>query len=116
MGGRRLTDEASRARREAIQILGEAKDWQLASTRWVLVSDLLTAFEAALSSGDVEALVAATVELELAGPVRIVRMGSAKPEPASAPLQDRVNELIHSLLRLESQGEGSVGHGTSADG
>jgi hypothetical protein len=107
--------ESSRTTLEVIQILREARSWELAPARWVLVDELLTTLEVALSSGDMEALAAATADLELAGPVRIVRMGSAQPEPASAPLQDRVNELIHSLLRLESQEDGSMGYGTGVD-
>jgi hypothetical protein len=93
-----VTDDASRARLDASQILQQAVGWRLSTARWALVSELITALDAAQSSGDIEALTAAATELELVGPVRIVRMGSAEQTPPPASLRERANSLVHRLL------------------
>ena len=51
--------------------------------------------DAALTSGDMDELAAATADLELAGPLRIIPIGPAVgPTPAA---RDLLNKLVHSL-------------------
>jgi hypothetical protein len=82
---------------ETVDVLRQVADWELAPPRWERVSVLLDAVQAALSSGDAEALAAALIDLEMAGPVRIVRIGSAQPSAPPPKIRERVNQLIHSL-------------------
>ena len=93
--------------REAAAVLRHVADWELAPSRWDLVDGLLDAMEAALDSGDAEALAAATADLELAGPVRIVRIGSSQPSAAPPLIRERVNQLIHNLSMAPGYGVSS---------
>lgn len=83
--------------RETVDVLRQVAEWQLAPPRWDRVSVLLDAMQAALNSGDAEALDAALTDLEMAGPVRIVRIGSTQPVAPPPRIRERVNQLIHSL-------------------
>jgi hypothetical protein len=83
--------------REAVAVLRQVADWELAPARWDRVSGLLDAVQAALDSGDAEALAAAVIDLEMAGPVRIVRIGSGQPSAPPPPIRERLGLLIHSL-------------------
>jgi hypothetical protein len=82
-------------RAEALDVLSDTVLWQLAETRWQEIGQILGAIAAALDSGDMDALAAATADLELAGPLRITPIG-----PAVGPSQavhDLVGDLVHSL-------------------
>jgi len=81
---------------EALDALSDAAAWQLAEARWQAIERILVAMDAALASGDVDALAAATADLELAGPLRIIPIG---PPPTGPPpaVRDLLNKLVHSL-------------------
>jgi hypothetical protein len=106
--------DIAEARTEALDVLSDARLWQLAEARWQAIEQILIAMDAALARGDLDALAAATADLELAGPLRIIPIG-----PAIGPTQaarDLLNKLVHVLGSVtagrpagESEGAGA-GH------
>lgn len=81
---------------EALDALQDASQWQLTDTRWAAIEQILDAMQAALESRDLDALVAATTDLEFAGPLRLIKIG-AKPVEPPPPTRDRLNRLVDSL-------------------
>jgi hypothetical protein len=80
---------------EALDVLSDAQLWQLAEARWETIEQVLATMEAALASGDIDALAEATAALELAGPLRILPIGPAVgPTPVAG---DLLNRLVYSL-------------------
>jgi hypothetical protein len=80
---------------EALDVLSDAQLWQLAEARWQTIEQVLATMDAALASGDIDALAEATAALELAGPLRIIPIGSAVgPTPVA---RDLLNKLVHFL-------------------
>jgi hypothetical protein len=86
------TDEV---RAQALDALSDASSWKLAEERWQEICRVLATMTAALDSGDVEALAVATARLELAGPLRIIRIGATAGPPP--PARDLLNKLVHAL-------------------
>lgn len=85
------------ARAEALGAASDALEWRLTGKRWESVEQVLAAMAAALATNDLEALKAATAELEVAGPVRIVRIGAPPVVPPPPQVRDRLNRLVYSL-------------------
>jgi hypothetical protein len=80
---------------EALDVISDARLWQLAEARWQTIEQVLATMEAALASGDIDALAEATAALELAGPLRILPIGTAVgPTPVA---RDLLNRLVHFL-------------------
>ena len=90
------TDRYS-ARAEAVEVLQDAFEWRLTAARWGRIEPILDALAAALAGGDGSALQEATADLELAGPVRIGRVGDEPLLPPSPPARDRLNHLLDEL-------------------
>ena len=84
------------AREEALEVLVDACQWRLTEKHWQSIDQTLTAMDAALKARDAAALATATADLEIAGPVRITKIGDPPVEPP-APVRDRMNRLVHSL-------------------
>jgi len=84
-------------RAEALDVVSDALQWQLAGARWQAIERVLIAMDAALQVGDPEALAAASADLELAGPLRITRIGATPVIPPAPPVRDRLNRLARSL-------------------
>jgi hypothetical protein len=84
------------ARGDALDALLDASQWDLTETRWVAIEQILDAMQAALASGDRDAFVAATTDLELAGPFRIIRIGAGPVKPPPQ-VRERLNWLVHAL-------------------
>lgn len=104
-------------RAEALDVVTDALQWQLAEERWQKIEHILTAMDGALESGDPDALATATADLELAGPVRIILIGpSAGPTPAA---RDLLNKMVHSLggvtAREPEDPEQEAGHAGAGD-
>ncbi|WP_431908255.1 CATRA system-associated protein [Micromonospora carbonacea] len=96
--------EASAARldprmiRELIAMLREAQDWRLTDGQWQEVGHLVEDAEKALAGGDAAALRRLIDTLEVAGEVRITRIGATStPQPVPPPIRDRLNRLVHQL-------------------
>jgi CATRA-Associated Small Protein len=85
------------AKLAALDVLTDVLQWRLPQARWTRVTEIVQSIDKALSAGDPIALEAATVDLELAGPVRITRVGATPQVPAPQPVRERVNRLVHSL-------------------
>lgn len=81
-------------RTEALAALSDALVWKLADVRWQEISRILDAMDTALRSGDLDAFSAATAQLELAGPLRIIPIGAGSPPPR---VRDLLNSLVHAL-------------------
>jgi hypothetical protein len=86
----------------ALDMLRDLLVWKLPPTRWELVGETVARLEAALAAGDAAGLHDATVDLELAGPTRISRLGDSATL-APEPVRQVANRLIHTL----SSGGGS---------
>jgi CATRA-associated small protein len=96
-------------RAEALDVISDALSWRLAGTRWAAIEQVLVAMDAALAAGDVTALATATTDLELAGPVRITRIGADPVVPPPPAIRDRLNQLVHSLGGVPAAGQPDPG-------
>jgi hypothetical protein len=94
---RRDSDDVFDVRAEALDVISDALQWRLADARWQAIEQVLVVMEAALTTGDVAVLEAATADLELAGPLRITRIGTPPVVPPPPPIRDRLNQLVYSL-------------------
>ena len=92
-GSRDMAD----ARAEALDVVLDALQWRLADARWQEIERVLAAMAAALDAGDPGALAAATADLELAGPLRLIRIGAPPVVSPAPPIRDRLNQLVYSL-------------------
>ncbi len=103
--GRSSPDVDSLAREDALDVLRDARAWQLTAGRWKVVAQTVDALGAALVVGDTAAFREAVGELERVGPIRAKRFGE---EPTvSAPdelVRERISELIDSLEDSRSIG------------
>jgi hypothetical protein len=78
-------------------VVEDALEWRLHPSRWERIAPIVAALTEALEHGDREALVTATADLELAGPLRITRIGDDPLVPPPPPVRDRLNRLVHTL-------------------
>jgi hypothetical protein len=104
-------------RAEALDVVQDVIQWRLAEARWSAIEQTLTAMDTACQMGDREGLEAATVHLELAGPLRIVRIGATPILPPPPPIRDRLNRLVFALggTTLAPQQQPSEDAGTDSD-
>ncbi len=84
-------------RAEALDVISDVLQWRLAYASWEAIEQVLAALDAALAAGDLDALAAAIADLELAGPLRITRIGATPAVPAPPPVRDVLNRLVFSL-------------------
>jgi hypothetical protein len=84
-------------RRDAVSVLENVLGWELAPARWDRLAETIDIAGAAEAAGDLNALREATIQLELSGPVWVIRIGSPSTVPPPPPLRERVTDLIHSL-------------------
>lgn len=90
----------SEANAEALAILGYVLTWQMQPERWAEAEQIIGALAEAVANGDVPAMTLQTANLELLGPLRVIRMGElgeAEMLPPPDPVRERVNHLIHVL-------------------
>jgi hypothetical protein len=85
------------ARSEALDVLLGALRWQLTDDRWQKMQPVLDEMKSALEAADAPALMTATAQMELFGPVRISRIGATGPVPPPISVRDGVNLLVHEL-------------------
>jgi hypothetical protein len=81
----------------AIQVLEYILRLELSPARWEQLAAIIDIAIDAEAAGDLAGLRAATVELELAGPVRVVRIGAAEAGPPPPKVRERANILVHKL-------------------
>lgn len=89
----------------AVVLLGEMQTWRMAEHQWDRVARIVQEIEIAVSSGQDLAAERSVIELELAGPFRAVRAGSARGVPMPGPLRERSAELIHTLQARSAANE-----------
>lgn len=88
---------AAEVRLAALDAVTDALEWELPAARWQRVDDLVRAIGDALSAQDLTALDAATIELELAGPVRITRVGATSQVPPPPYVRERISRTKSTL-------------------
>ncbi|MFC8849198.1 MULTISPECIES: CATRA system-associated protein [unclassified Micromonospora] len=96
--------------RDLISMLREAQGWRLTEGKWQEVGRLIADLEKALADGDNAALRRVLDTLEVAGEVRITRIGASMPQPVPPRLRDRLNRLVHELSpQAGGRAEGAAG-------
>jgi hypothetical protein len=110
--------DVTEVRASALDVVSDALEWRLADARWLAIEQILGAMAVALQDSDLETLAVATADLELAGPLRITRIGTIPVVPPPPPVRDRLNQLVHSLggvraTQHEPDDTGSDSGGTS---
>lgn len=89
---------------DIVEVLQDVLEWRLAAARWPQVEQVLAVLRAALADGDTDLVVQALTDLELCGPVRVVRRLGAQPATGTPdPLREIVVEMIHSLSHRNSR-------------
>ena len=109
---------------EARVVLRTAIEWWLVPSRWRQVQNAVEEMDTALAAANVESVWTAIAQLEQLGPLRVsTRLGDTPKEPAPDDVRERINELIHALVRDDGRVPGERGesgqdsgqdHGTSA--
>ena len=84
--------DALDVRAEALDVISDALQWRLVAQRWHAIEEVLAAMDAALAANDLQALAAATADLELAGPLRITpdRVHPRRSSAATSPRPARI--------------------------
>lgn len=95
--GESAPEGAADVRAEALEVVSDALQWRLAAAQWQAVEQVLIAMDAALTAGDLRALSRATVELELAGPLRIQRISATASGSPDLKVRDLLNHLVFAL-------------------
>lgn len=99
-----MTDHPQQVLQDAVQVLEDLQLWELAPARWEGIAGILEALATEVAAGDLGNLAEATAQLELAGPVRITRIGAVPTEPPPPRVRERINQLIHSLSGKDMNG------------
>jgi|HubBroStandDraft_5_1064220.scaffolds.fasta_scaffold246073_2 hypothetical protein len=89
---------------DAVLVLEDLLTMELSPARWEGVAGILEALAAEVAAGDLSNLAEATIQLELAGPVRLTRIGAMPTEPPPPRVRERINQLVHSLSGKEVNG------------
>jgi CATRA-Associated Small Protein len=82
---------------EALDVLHDVLEWKTTPEAWRHIARVLQVMADAISAGDPDVLAAGTADLELASPLRVMRIGETMVKSAPRSLRERVNHLIHSL-------------------
>lgn len=85
------------AAEDLLDVLDDLLVWRLAPDRWERVGHILDTIASAVAAADVQKLIEAVTELELASPVRAHRIGHGDVVPVPQPLRDRANQLVHTV-------------------
>lgn len=83
--------------RRMLAILRETQNWQRTTGQWQEIDRLIRATEHAFLTDDGTALRRSGDDLEMAGSLRITRIGSAVRQAAPPPVRERINRLVHAL-------------------
>jgi hypothetical protein len=97
------TEDLEEARQDAVSVLQDMLSWRLSAARWDAIAGSVEALATYLDLGDLAAARDIVIQLELAGPVRITRIGAVPSQPPPPPVRDRVNHLIYRLSGGDSR-------------
>lgn len=89
---------------DALDLLADALHWRLAEARWNQVDAIVQTLEEALAAEDVAQIHAATVELELIGPTRILRIGTVSRLPPPSQVRERIGRAEQRLREMSVDG------------
>jgi hypothetical protein len=92
-----VTEHPQQGLQDAVLVLEDLLTLELSPARWEGIAGVLEALVTEVAAGDLNNLAEATIQLELAGPVRITRIGAMPTEPPPPRVRERINQLIHSL-------------------
>jgi hypothetical protein len=81
-----------------LAVLGYILKLELPPARWSRLAEIVEAAIAADSAADLAGLRHAAGELELTGPVRVLRIGGAPVVPAPKPVRERI-EILQSTMQ-----------------
>ncbi|MER5650400.1 CATRA system-associated protein [Streptosporangium sp. NPDC002524] len=94
---------------EALDALRDVLDWSATPAHWETISPIIESIADALARGDLSALHAATIELDLASPYRVIKVGDEEERPPSKKLREQVVYLVHTMEPDDADGaEGSA--------
>ncbi|GAA1616108.1 CATRA system-associated protein [Actinoplanes couchii] len=93
---------------DAIAVLRHVARWQLTPDRWAHVDQAVARLGTALTDGDAAGIREAVIDLELSGPTRALRIGSAVIVGIPEPVLDRRTTLVHALEQRRLQGRTGV--------
>ncbi len=96
MGGSYMNDRPDQVREEACSVLADMRQWEISPARWEEIAAILSDLALGLAQNDLDAVAAATIQMELAGPVRLIKIG-AQAQPPPTPVRERINRLIDQL-------------------
>lgn len=82
---------------DALDVLADVPEWELAPARWDRVREIMDRLIAAIRAGDLTGCRDAIADLELSGPVRLLRIGSVEATGIPQPVLDLRNTLVRSL-------------------
>lgn len=88
---------AAEVRAGALQVLDYILKLELTPARWDRLAGIIEVAIAAEAAADLDGLRQATAELELTGPVRVIRIGGTPVVPPPPPVRERL-EVLHVAL------------------
>ncbi|WP_157619950.1 CATRA system-associated protein [Saccharothrix sp. NRRL B-16348] len=83
---------------DAVAVLADLPGWRLDEARWTTVAEAVAELSEAVRDRDPDAFGAAAVDLELAVPRRITRIGDEPVVPPPARVLELANELVRTLV------------------
>lgn len=101
------TDDLAEVRRDALSVLRDVLGWRLSAARWEGIAGSVEALAASLELSDLAAAEGMVIQLELAGPVRVTRIGALPTQPPPAKVRERISQLIHRLSGAGDQVAGT---------
>lgn len=114
------TEDLEEVRQDAVSVLQDMLSWRLSAARWDAIAGSVEALATYLDLGDLAAARDIVIQLELAGPVRITRIGALPSQPPPPPVRERINHLIHRMSvgerRAGAEKLNEGGEGAQADG
>ncbi len=82
---------------DAYLAISDAIQWQLPEERWEAIGQILTVMDATIKAGDIAGLAEATAELEVAGPLRLTRIGGTPIVPPNPEVRRLLGDLEYVL-------------------
>ncbi|MFY1659699.1 CATRA system-associated protein [Micromonospora sp. WMMD1274] len=82
---------------DAVDVLQDLVLWEMTAQRWEHIAEILRRIERAWDTGEAIELRDAITDLEINGPVRIMRIGSKTVTGIPKPVLDQRNTLVHKL-------------------
>lgn len=98
-------DAAAEERANALEVLGNILRLQLTPARWDRIAAIMDVAIAAEAAADLDGVWQATDELDLIGPIRVVRIGGTPIVPPPPPVRERVEALQAALLAASTDAE-----------